>query len=119
MINNFIFYENWLASVKDLKNEEQENKLLRMIVEYGVTGEEYAQADPVTKALFGMIKPQIDNAKMKYAAKVASGGKRKEINEDSISQYAKQGLKAKEIANLLDISIDSVYHSEGWRNRKS
>lgn len=119
MVNNFIFYENWLESIKDLQNEEQENKLLRMVVEYGVTGEEYAQADPVTKALFGMIKPQIDNAKMKYAAKIAGSGKRKEISDDSVAVYAKQGLKAKEIANLLDISIDSVYHSEGWKNRKA
>ena len=120
MGDNFIFYSNWFDSVRQLENVRQQNELLRAVVEYGVTGEYESSTDGVVNALFMMIRPQIDAAKERYNAKVNGGltaGRRKTVDDEKIRELANGGLKAKEIAATLGISLDSVYHSSGWRER--
>lgn len=119
-VNNFVFYANWLESVKQLNNREQENELLRQVIEYGATGEVPKCNDGVINMAFTMIKPQIDNAKMRYEAKISNGqtaGRKKVVDDDQVRAFAQQGLKAAEIAELVGVSVTAIYHSEGWKNR--
>jgi DNA-binding NarL/FixJ family response regulator len=34
-----------------------------------------------------------------------------------VKNLARQGFKAKEIAEQLNVSVDAIYHSDGWKNR--
>ena len=120
MVNNFIFYANWLDAIKHLNNREQENELLRQIVEYGTSGEVEVCGDGAINMAFSMIKPQIDNMKMKYEAKINGGqtaGRKKVVDDDQVRGLAQQGMKAAEIADLLGVSTTTVYHSDGWKYR--
>jgi len=46
-----------------------------------------------------------------------SVGRNKVVSDEDIAELARAGKKAKEIAELLGVSVDSVYHAAGWRNR--
>ena len=72
-VENFIFYKNWFDSIKALNNRELENEVLRAIVEYGVDGEVSDNSNGIVNMTFGLIKPQIDNAKNNYLAKIEGG----------------------------------------------
>lgn len=118
MVNNFVFYSNWLDSIQELENKSQQNELLRVIVDYGVYGDFQKSEDAVVNALFTMIKPQIDSAKMKYQAKIEGGknsGRKKVVDDEKIREMKMQGFKAKDIADALGISVTTVYHSAGWK----
>ena len=67
-----------------------------------------------------LIKPKIYIAQERYEEKVTMGktaGRKKVIDDMEIKELAKQGLKAKEIAVKLNVSIDAIYHSNGWKDR--
>lgn len=120
MADNFVFYANWLDSIGSLKDRDKENELLRQIIEYGVNGSTPDCDDGLINMAFGLIKPQIDNAKSKYEAKIANGqtvGRKKSLDNEQIRVLARQGMKAQEIAAYIGVSTTAVYHSEGWKAR--
>lgn len=121
---NFVFYKDWRDYIKGLSSQADQLQLLTSIMDYGVTGEydELSMSPMVRNTFNAMIKPAIDRAQKNYAESVEYGkahGRPRTINDDAIKDLAKSGMKADAIAKELGISLTSVYHSDGWKNRKS
>ncbi len=121
---NFVFYQNWRDYIKCLGSQADQLQLLTAIMDYGVTGEydELSMSPMVRNTFATMIKPAIDRSQKNYAESVEYGkthGRPRTINDDAIRDLAKGGMKAEAIAKELGISLTSVYHSDGWKNRKN
>lgn len=124
ILNSFVFYANWREYIKSLSNEEDKYQLLNTIMEYGVTGEyDEEKLSPMVKNVFeSMIKGMIDRSKKNYQNSIEYGkthGRPKTVDDYEIVQLFKSGMKAKDIAKTLGISEAAVYHSEGWKKRKT
>ena len=120
---NFVFYQNWRDFIKGLSSQADQLQLMIAIIDYGVTGEydELAMSPMVRNTFNTMIKPAIDRSQKNYADSVEYGkshGRPRTINDDKIRDLFKKGMKADAIAKELGISVTSVYHSDGWKNRK-
>jgi hypothetical protein len=120
---NFVFYQNWRDFIKGLSSQADQLQLMTAIIDYGVTGEydELAMSPMVRNTFNTMIKPAIDRSQKNYADSVEYGkshGRPRTINDDRIRDLFKKGMKADAIAKELGISVTSVYHSDGWKNRK-
>lgn len=120
---NFVFYQNWRDFIKGLSSQADQLQLMTAIIDYGVTGEydELAMSPMVRNTFNTMIKPAIDRSQKNYADSVEYGkshGRPRTINDDKIRDLFKKGMKADAIAKELGISVTSVYHSDGWKNRK-
>ena len=102
--------------------DEEKLEMFKIITEYGCYGE-YDSNNSMLKAVFdSLIQPKIDIAQGRYEEKIAAGqafGRRRKVDDGDVAVLAKQGLKAKEIAAQLDVSVDAIYHSDGWKNRKN
>lgn len=121
-VENFIFYKNWFDSIQSLNNRELENEVLRAIVEYGVNGELSDTSNGVVNMTFGLIKPQIDNAKNNYLMKVEGGknaGRKRTYSDEEVQHMIDAGMRAEEIANSLGVSRDTIYKTKPWRNRNA
>ena len=121
-VENFIFYKNWFDSIQSLNNRELENEVLRAIVEYGVNGELSDTSNGVVNMTFGLIKPQIDNAKNNYLMKVEGGknaGRKRTYSDEEVQHMIDAGMRADEIANSLGVSRDTIYKTKPWRNRNA
>lgn len=121
---NFVFYQNWRDFIKGLSSQADQLQLMTAIIDYGVTGEydELAMSPMVRNTFNTMIKPAIDRSQKNYADSVEYGkshGRPRTINDDRIRDLFKKGMKADAIAKELGISVTSVYHSDGWKNRKN
>ena len=117
---SFIFYPEWLDCIKRIGNNDDKLELFSIIVEYGCHGEYSSENLMMINIFESFIKPKIDMAQRNYEEKINAGktyGRRKTIDDEKIAFLAQQGFKAKQIANSLEISVDAVYHSEGWKNR--
>lgn len=124
ILNNFVFYANWREFIKSLSNEEDKYQLLNAIMEYGITGEyDDTKLSPMVKNVFEtMIRGAIDKSQKNYRDSIDYGkthGRPKTVDDYEIVQLFKSGMKAKEIAKQLGISEAAVYHSDGWKNRKT
>lgn len=120
---NFVFYSDWRNFIRGLSSQADQLQLMTAIVDYGVTGEydELAMSPMVRNTFNTMIKPAIDRSQKNYADSVEYGkshGRPRTINDDRIRDLFKKGMKADAIAKELGISVTSVYHSDGWKNRK-
>lgn len=121
-VENFIFYKNWFDSIQSLNNRELENEVLRAIVEYGVNGELSDTSNGIVNMTFGLIKPQIDNAKNNYLMKVEGGknaGRKRTYSDEEVQHMIDAGMRAEEIANSLGVSRDTIYKTKPWRNRNA
>lgn len=121
MGDNFVFYANWLDSIKGL-DEDMQDKIISDIVRYGVGVPEKHQDDPVIQAMVNMVRGAIDSSKSKYKEKQqrgVKGGRKKELNERLIWQYAKQKKTAPEIAQLTGYSTSAIYKSDGWKYKEN
>ncbi len=121
-VENFIFYKNWFDSIQSLNNRELENEVLRAIVEYGVNGELSDTSNGVVNMTFGLIKPQIDNAKNNYLMKVEGGknaGRKRTYSDEEVQHMIDAGMRADEIASSLGVSRDTIYKTKPWRNRNA
>lgn len=116
----FIFYPEWLDYINRLNNEKDKLDLYDIIISYGCHGE-YSNENPMMVSIFeSFIKHKIDIAQANYEDRVTMGktvGRKKTVNDDAIKVLAQAGLKARDIAERLNISTDAVYHSEGWKTR--
>lgn len=119
-IPKFLFYGPWLDSVEDLETDEERYQLQTAILYYGARQEEIELTYGSVKAAFKLIKRQIDNTLEKYNKNKQNGyefGRPKTTNDERIYELAIAGMKAKQIALELGISENTVYKSEGWKNR--
>lgn len=116
----FIFYPDWLNFIEKINNDQDKLDLYNMIISYGCRGE-YSNENQMMSSIFEtLIKPKIDLARSRYEEKIDAGksfGRPRKIDDSDIMTMAKNGMKAKEIAAELNISVDAVYHSDGWKNR--
>ena len=112
---------NWLESFKDTCTEEQLKEICYRIVQYGIYERwiEKEDDDPVVKVAMNLISPQIDAMQDNYEEKIERGkrgGRPPKLNAHQIWKYAREGKKAKEIAELMGgISVNSVYSNAGWK----
>lgn len=116
----FIFYPDWLNFIERISNEKDKLDLYDIIISYGCHGE-YSNKNPMMTAVFeSLIKPKIDIAQGRYEEKVTMGknyGRKKIVDDESIRELARKGMRAKDIAHTLGISEAAIYHSEGWKKR--
>ena len=116
----FIFYPDWLDFIERINNEKEKLDLYNIIVSYGCHGE-YTNENQMMIAVFeSLIKPKIDLAQCRYEEKISMGknfGRKKVIDDATVSALAKDGMRAKDIAQTLGVSEATVYHSDGWKNR--
>ena len=119
---SFIFYPDWLDFINRIDSDKDKFDLLNIITSYGCHGE-YSNENPMMVAVFeSLIKTKIDLAQEKYEEKIEAGktfGRKKKVDDEDVFVLAKQGMKAKDIAAMLNVSVDAVYHSNGWKERKN
>lgn len=120
-LRSFVIHGEWLDTIRQLKNIELENKIIRAIIEYGVDGILPGEDEnPIVMAMLKAHQGQIDFSKGKYVEKIESGkinGKQKKYSDEEIRQLAESGMSAKEIAIELGVSASTIYHSDGWKNK--
>ena len=122
MINDrtFIFYPDWLDCIERLNEDKDKLDLFSIITQYGCRGE-YSTENQMMAGIFeSLIKPKIDIAQGRYEEKINGGknsGRKRVIDDDEIKSLAQTGMKAKDIASQLNVSVDAIYHSDGWKNR--
>ena len=118
----FIFYPDWLDFIDRINDDKDKLDLYNIIVQYGCHGE-YSNENSMMIAVFeSLIKPKIDIAQGHYEEKINAGkefGRKRKVNEEDVAVLAKEGIKAKDIAAMLNVSVDAIYHSESWKNRKN
>lgn len=111
---------NWLDNFKDVCTEEQLKEIYYRIIQYGLYEKwiEKEDDDPLVKIAMNFISPQIDAMQDAYEERIEKGkhGRAGKLNSYQIWTWAREGKKAKEIAELLGgISINSVYSNAGWK----
>ena len=116
----FVFYGEWLNNIKSLDQATQD-KVIADIVRYGTNEDMFYSDDPVVSTIVNFTKGAIDHSKDEYLKKVMAGktnGRKKSVDDDQILKLAREGKTAGQIAELLNLSVSSVNHSEGWKRRK-
>ena len=119
MADNFVFYGNWIDSVKDLEPDLQA-RVITDIVRYGVGVEPLFGDDVTVQMAVNFVKGAIDRSKEEYAKRKRwgdTGGRKKELNDDLIVVYANTGKTASQIAALMGCSESTIYKSDGWKRR--
>ena len=74
MKESFIFYKSFYESIKSLDKESQ-LEIYNAICTYSLYGEEPKEMSSVAKAIFTLIKANIDSANKRYLASVENGKK--------------------------------------------
>lgn len=116
----FVFYGEWLDNIKSLDPATQD-KVIADIVRYGTNENMFYSNDPVVSTIVNFTKGAIDHSKDEYLKKVMAGktnGRKKSVDDEEILKLARDGKTASQIAELLNLSVSSVNHSEGWKRRK-
>ena len=117
----FIMRKEWLDNIEDLPIEQQD-KIIADMVRYG---SEIPLAHQDEKDIYSYVKfirGSMDKSKSDYKAKQDNGktnGRKKLVDSKEVWRLAQQGLTAEMISTQLGISKDSVYHDDGWKNRKN
>ena len=73
MKESFVFYKSFYSAINELPNEYK-LEVLEAIMEYNFNGI-IPELTPVAKAMFLLMKPNIDNATQRYEASVENGKK--------------------------------------------
>jgi hypothetical protein len=63
--NSFIFYASFWEAIKEVPRDVQ-GEVLTAIIEYGLYGVTTEQLKPIAKAMFTLIKPQLDANHKRY-----------------------------------------------------
>jgi len=79
MRNGFIFYKSFAEAYRELPNPKEKIKLIDAIVDYALDDKD-AELTGITKAIFSLIKPQIDANNKKYE-NGKKGGRPKSLDD--------------------------------------
>ena len=82
MRDSFVFYKSFWEAIKELPPDDRE-KSLYTIMEYALNGKEDSEISGIPKAVFTLIKPQIDANNKKYENGKKGGRPPKENQKDS------------------------------------
>ena len=118
-IATFIFYKEWIDSLEGITPEIQD-KVIADIARYGCGLPLLYENEPNVASYVKLLKGRIDYKKNEYANKLAqsqSAGRTKKCEDGQIYNLARQGMKSKDIADMLGVSKSTVDHSEGWKKR--
>lgn len=109
MKESIVFYKSFYEAIKNIPQEEQ-LKLYNAIFDYSFTEKEPKIEDGIAKAMFILIKPNIDSANARYKASVENGKKggrpKKETKEKPNKNLDKTQEETNE--NLNDNEDDNV-----------
>ena len=105
MAEGVVFLPSYHEAIRDLPDEER-LQAYDAIVRYGLYGE-ITEMTPVMKALFSLIKPNIDASQRRYRAAKENGGKG---GRPTKNQTENQDI---------DYDIDSDFDSDKERERES
>lgn len=127
MKDSVIFYKSFYEAIKNIPAEEQ-LKLYNAIFEYSFTDKTPNLEEGIAKALFILMKPNIDSANNKYKASVENGkkgGRPKKENQDKTKskpnnnldktqEKAKQNLNVDEDVDVNDnVDVDVENKGDG------
>lgn len=118
-ITTFVFYREWIDSLEGIEPEIQD-KVIAEIARYGCGLPLLYEDEPAIASYVKLLKGRIDYKKNEYANKVIqsqSAGRGKKFEDNQVYNLARQGMKSKEIADMLGVSKSSIDHSEGWKKR--
>lgn len=107
MRESFVFYASFYEAINNLPDETQ-LELYTAICKYSLY-DELPQLSPVAKAMFTLIKPNIDNATARYKASVENGkrGGRPQKEKPTETQAKPNNNPAKPSNNLnVDVYVD-------------
>lgn len=117
----FIVHKEWLDAIKMLPVDQQD-KIIADIIRYGAELPAEHEDDPNIVSYVNLLRGRIDASKSDYAKKVENGktnGRKKVLDSNEVYRLAQLQMSAKEIAAQLGVGVDSIYHDEGWKKRKS
>ena len=93
---SFVFYRSFYEGIKELPRDIQ-GEVLTAIMEYGLNGVTTENQKPITKAMFALIKPQIDannqrfeNGRLGAEHRKKGGRPRKEKPQENPNQTPKK-----------------------------
>lgn len=119
----FSFYENYWESISHL-DKEMGQAVAYGIVKYGITKEmPDPTEEPIVYSLVQSFALSIDRSAENFnksAERGAKGGRPDSLTNEQIlklEEMAKLGKSAKDIAEALNISINTVYKRPEWKNR--
>ncbi len=111
MKDSFVFYRSFYESIKELDKEVQ-IEIYNAICEYSLNDVQL-ELSPVAKAIFTLIKPNIDNATKRYNASVENGKKGGRPPKNKPNQNLKKPndnlKKPNENLNVYVDVYDNVY----------
>lgn len=117
MAEGVVFLPSYHEAIRDLPDEER-LQAYDAIVRYGLYGE-ITEMTPVMKALFSLIKPNIDASQRRYRAAKENGGKGGRPTKNQ-TENQKQNQKQNQTENQdIDYDIDSDFDSDKERERES
>ena len=113
MKESIVFYKSFYEAIKNIPQEEQ-LKLYNAIFDYSFTEKEPKIEDGIAKAMFILIKPNIDSANARYKASVENGKKGGRPKKETQEKPEKNLNKTQEEANknLNDNEDDNVNDNE-------
>lgn len=109
MKESIVFYKSFYEAIKNIPQEEQ-LKLYNAIFDYSFTEKEPKIEDGIAKAMFILMKPNIDSANARYKASVKNGkrgGRPKKETQEKPSENLKE-TQRKPNQNLNDNEDDNV-----------
>lgn len=119
-IDTFIFHKDWIDDIKSYP-QDQQDKILAEIARCGTGCELLYKDDPTISAYVNIVSRLIEKSQNKYINKVEqgkTGGRPPTLDNNRILELAREGYSAKAIAAELNCSVNSIYKSAGWENRK-
>ncbi len=122
MKDRVVIEREWLDKIKNNATEEELDKICRGLIEYGLFGEKITTNNNFVQMTLDFIYPQIDKMQEAYEKKVNKGknvGRPATIDTETVYKMARNGARAKEIAEVLGKNIKSIYSNQGWINRNN
>ena len=99
MRNSCVIYDSWKEMIVSLP-DEMAGELIKMILTYGIDGEQYPTENLALAAMFNMISKKLDEDKAKYDAQV------ERARNNSKRSHAEVGTKS--VRSQSDIKGDTV-----------
>lgn len=119
-VKTFVVHPEWIEDIVDLPVETQD-KIIAEFVRHGAGQQLQHEDDKFVSAYIKRIIRDIDYSKNKYEeAKITGnrgGGRKKVVDDEKIRELASSGKSCKEIAEILNYSTNTIYKSDGWKDR--
>ena len=116
-MRTFIFFPDWYEFIQGLNDDKDKFDLYSIIVQYGCCGYYKNDNKKMINVFESMMKKWIDTTQANYEKKKREEDGGKASLDIEIKRLAGQKVSAKDIAKQLGVSVSTVYHSQGWKQR--